>query len=303
MYSPIVSTDSGPAPILMRIPSAVALAVVSAGAYFVAHRYEAAYLKHFGLPASLVRVGLNTVIVAAGSMLSAARIALLFWSFERDEQRERDDFADSARMLLSLFGMIFVVNLWLYRLRWREWALWFVLVFVTNVVVNILRWRTKRRERAGLPLRALRDGRLRRALAPWIGGEALTLIMILFTGALLATSAGRAEAINQEEFLTVSQPADMVVIRAYDDVLIAAYLDRQHHEVGPDFALFSRTAAQLAHLRQERLGPLSAVLVSHPTPAPSSPATAPGTGPGKHHGAPAVRTTPPPAPAPAPKAP
>lgn len=62
---------------LGSVPEALFIAILTAGAYWLAFRYEAGYLSGFGLPPHLVEVSLQTTLIVALALSGAIWILFL----------------------------------------------------------------------------------------------------------------------------------------------------------------------------------------------------------------------------------
>jgi hypothetical protein len=259
------------------------VAGVTAAAYGLASTYEAAYLSYFGAPPMLARVGLTTTVFTAVSILGAGWIAVAFWALNRREDLEDDYRVRVSHMVLSVAGAAYIVEFYLYGIHhWREWLPLFVFMVLSERALNYFRWSARKRKAQGLPPRTGGDGFIIRALSPWLGDEVVMLLGLLFLANVIAQSAGRAAALRQDEFLTMASP-DAVVLRTYDDLVVAAHLDRKTLTVGPEYFDLSTSRSGPVTFQREKLGPLRAA-----PPAVSAPARA---GSLESQPAPSVATT------------
>ena len=137
----------------------------------------------------------------------------------------------------SLHVILFFGSL---RASWREWLPAVIVALIFGGLAVLFIWDERRLKAKGLPP----DPPLPNILSPvvpYIGFEGIILLLLLVQANGVARSVGRAHAIQQTHFLTVNQPAESVVLRAYDDLLITARFDRASKTVGPDVALISNT--------------------------------------------------------------
>jgi hypothetical protein len=237
---------------LERLPSALVIAGATAASYWLAHVYEAAFLGYFGLPASLVRVSTNTTLVAAGAALSAVWFAFTMAAIFADLLRR---WSPDSELFMYLAVALFRLSAALF-ISFRDWRRWAWEAGGLAVMVLVM-WLLRRRERRRLPAPqpeqapapeqppraddsvpvAIASPGVTRLLLPWVGREGLVVIFVLFLAQGVARDAGRAAAQEATDFFTFEKAGSYVVIRAYDDLLVAASLDREHGAVGPEVIL------------------------------------------------------------------
>jgi hypothetical protein len=252
-----------------QLPSALVIAGASAASYWLAHVYESAYLAYFGLPASLVHVSTNTTIIAAGATLSvmwgAFTAAAIVSTWFSGLGLGPDLYAVVAVMVFRGFASMYT--------SFRDWQSWVWNIGAAAVVVVIalvMRYVEKRRAASGQPIEpASREGTpsspvpttfaspaVVRLLLPWLGREGLVLCFVLFQAQGVAREAGHAAARDAAKFFTFDREGPNVVLRAYDDVLVAAPFDSQRHVVHEDVLLVPVAKQEAIGLRWESVGPL-----------------------------------------------
>ncbi len=295
--------------LIERLPSALVIAGASAASYWLAHVYESAYLGYFRFPASLVRVSTNTTILAAGAVLSVVWGAFTLAAIVADLLRRWQlDTEVLVYVMVTLFRGF--AGLYISARDWHAWALHLGIVAALLVVLFFVkRWEKRQAQRqseqpaatqqqtqvpsqipppsaAPVPT-SIAVPAVARLLLPWIGREGLVFVFVLFLAQGVARDAGRAAARDASEFFTLERPGEYVVLRAYDDVLVAAPLDRARHRVGSKVLLVPVAKQGEVGLRWEALGHLHRELedASPPEGAASVAAGSAGT-----QGAPALTT-------------
>jgi hypothetical protein len=281
--------------VIERLPSALLIAGASAASYWLAHTYEAAYLGYFGFPASLVRVGTTTTIIAAGAALSvcwfaftiAVPVAEVFRRWELDTNTMLFVTVTLFRAFASLFIDPSDWHVWL-----QQAGIIVGLFVLFGLAHRVEKWAEKRaaaREKKAAsnsqanttdtsaarapptpaPVAVQQQAAdppsvpahvasrpVARLLMPWIGREGLLLIFVLFQANAVARDAGTAEARKATRFFTFATTRTNVVLRAYDDLLVAAPLDRERHEVANEVVLFPAAKQAEIALRWDTVGPL-----------------------------------------------
>jgi hypothetical protein len=275
--------------LIERLPSAMLIAAASAASYWLAHAYETAFLGYFGLPASLVRVSTNTTILAAGAVLSVVWAAFTAAAIVGEWLRA---LKLDNELLVACVVMLFrgVAGLYISFRDWNTWA--WQLGGVAVLLLGVwggrawIKRRAKRNPGQGqstvqaskeagtgelpVPATVISPG-VARALVPWIGREGVMLVVVLFLAQGVAQDAGRAAAKNGSAFFTLLRHVPYVVLRAYDDELIAVSLDRERKCVGRDVLLVPVSKQGEINLRWEVVGPLHRLAddTSAPTAAPA----------------------------------
>jgi hypothetical protein len=270
-------SDSAPQqqqPFIYRFPAPLLIAGASAAGYWLAHAYESAYLAHFGLSNGLVRVGLNSAIIATGALLSVA-VGALFSTAMITAGLEKDGVGYNIEVI-TMVGVFFLLvydrmarpGLWRSVLHLTIAA---AAVLLTRVGVRAYReWATKRKK----PDAAGRGwvNPFQSIVVPWIGWEAFTIAWLLSLAHTLAGIVGTEAARRETRFLTVQDPAGFVILRTYDEALIAASLNREAHTVGPGVAILSPRSGVLV-AKYEEVGPLTRASPPPPPPAHAQPPT------------------------------
>lgn len=248
-----MSASEGEQPVIYRVPSALLVPALGAAGYALAHAYEASYLAYFGVPEGLVRVSVNTAIVAFGSLLSVVLPAFYMTYFLTGALRGRDGkFTGRPEVLAALLLFMFFVFDALMRPSWPVRAGYIVavvvLVPVFGAVVSLLRERAK--NRVGSSAQPLNPADW---LIPLIGLDALVVLGVIGAGHAMAGLVGTVHARSQTEFLTLDDPSGFVALRVYDGMVVAAALDRANHTVGPGVRLPNPDKIMA---KREVLGPL-----------------------------------------------
>jgi len=259
--------------IRLWVGSALSVAALSAVAYLLAFSYERGYAKHFGIPSSLIRLSLTTV-------LQAMIILLGFLLF----------------MFLVVNGLstIFLAhrsNI-ICRLILREWPFYlsilgltlmngitgqmkpplFLIICVLLVMLSdfIEPFVKKRQEETYIKkLEALERERLESvrkepplpSLVTYISGTrgglfGLRLIILVYVLYVVSSFLGASEAINQKIFLVVEGQNDTVVLRIYEGRFICAPFERKTKEVQNSILIIDSSGQNGLKLNWEEIGPL-----------------------------------------------
>ena len=238
---------------------ATLLALATAGSYGFAFLYEAGYLKRFGVPLSLVRVELQSALVAALSMASllwvlfAAANMLAMLLPEKAELRGK---------VIRVFGttLIPVVHLLLYGFRREDvwlYVFFFGLILVFEVLWPLLVFEGSPQEKIVADERAEDVPRSRGLLARFqaatgMGGE---LLMVLYLGAFFVYEAGAADAAKRTDFYVSTVHEPLVALRIYPDITILAPIDLKTGTISRGLQV-RRTTEMEAPMVERRIGPL-----------------------------------------------
>lgn len=240
-------------PVLYRIPSALVVPALGAAGYALAHAFESAYLAYFGLPDSLVRVSINSVIVATGSLLSVVVTAFyLTFAVASGLRNEKGEYGGKPEVLAALLVFVVFVLDTLFMPSWKVRLGYMSAIAVSALVIGraARNWRERASQRTA-PSSSF--GNPVNPLLPWIGWDLVLFTGLLFAAHGMASLVGSAHARRETRFLTLNDPSGFVVLRVYDDSVIAVSLDRTNHSVGPDIKIL-RPEGLAA--KREVLGPL-----------------------------------------------
>lgn len=223
---------------LGSVPEALFIAILTAGAYWLAFRYEAGYLSGFGLPADLVEVSLQTTLIvtlalsgAIWTIFSIINLVLMLWP-EHPAIQEKV-FRVGILLLLPLWHLL---N---YGFRAQDWILYvgfLVFVAIFEIVWPLLVFRSKPTLRERFVADEIAEARVReRGIAGRIfvafGPAAYGLLVLFLLGSMLAHTAGRAKATTQKEYVVFADGPDIAVVRMYRDVILAVPFDRKTRTV------------------------------------------------------------------------
>lgn len=254
-------TDGVPSqPVVHRIQPVLLVAGATAASYWFAYNYQVAYLQHFGLPAALAKVSVTSSVIAGSALVAAAWVGLLYWALLRRTDLENDRQVQYASIAVSCTSFMFITHFWLYvGVKWWPQLISLGLTFLAETWLMLARRRARNRQEQGLPPIPLRDGPLRTALEPYVDVDVVILAAsAVLMGTSLSFSAGQVEALKQVEFLTLVEPDGFIVVRAYDDVFVAAKLNRERAKVGPEYVVLPINKGGAVRMHRERLGRLEA---------------------------------------------
>jgi hypothetical protein len=255
--------------------SGLSVAALSAIAYLLAFSYERGYASHFGIPPSLIRLSLTTVLQAMIILLGFLLLMFLVVN-------------GLSTILLAHRSNI------IYRIILNEWP-WLLLILVgyfiyvgteekslfrftilsilaLGVVLSelIQPFLMKRQEKTYLEkLKALERERLERerkepptpSLFTYIGGTrgglfGLRLVILVSVLYFVSASLGVSEAINQKNFLVVERQNDIAVLKIYEGRLICAPFERKTKEVQNSLLIIDSSGQNGLKLNWEEIGPL-----------------------------------------------
>jgi hypothetical protein len=257
-------------PTMERLPSTLLIAGATAASYWLAHVYESAYLGFFGVPSSFVHVSTNTILVAGGAILSVMWGAFTMASLISNWFSGVLGDTTAAFLWALILFRGFAAAIISFK-DWRGWAIHLgaaavllVLIYLGNRLVR--RWVAAGKipppqpqadigGEAAIPPWLIVPS-VARALAPWIGKEGLVIMWVMFLAQGVAHDAGAARAQGETEFLMLNRAEPFVVLRAYDDLLIAAPLERRNNSVGRELVLVSPAKDGSVELRREAVGVL-----------------------------------------------
>jgi len=252
--------------------SGLSVAALSAVAYLLAFSYERGYARHFGVPSSLIRLSLTTVLQ---SMIILLGFLLLMFLVVNG---------------LSTILLAHRSNI-IYRIILNKWP-WFLLILGGTFIYGgtekkipflypilgilllgllfelIQPFLMKRQEKTYLEkLKALERERLESerkeppSLSTYISGTrgglfGLRLVILVYVLYLISSSLGDSEAIKQKNFLVVEGQNDIAVLRIYEGRLICAPFERKTKEVQNSLLIIDSSGQNGLKLNWEEIGPL-----------------------------------------------
>lgn len=216
------------------VPEVLFVAILTAGAYWLAFLYEAGYLRGFGLPAHLVEVSVQTTLSVALAvsgliwfLFSIINFVLMLWPKHPAIQEKA--FRVGVVLLILFWHLI------IYGLRVQDWILyvfWIVFIGIFEFLWPLLVYHDKPTLRERFIADEIAESRVRaRGVASRIfaafGPAAYGLLVLFVLGGTLAYTAGRAKATTQKEFFVFAEAPNTAVIRIYGDMILAAPFDKE----------------------------------------------------------------------------
>jgi hypothetical protein len=244
------------------ITAGLLIAVAPIVANLFAFLHEVGYCRVFGIPTSFISLTPTTVFVVAGALVIV--FCVVFWMADTAIGILHDvPHGPIRRGLLVLFPflLLFAAYLYLYRELWEEW-IWVAAIvagvaFYEFVFPLAFRWKGSYREKLDADWQVRRRTR---PLTDWFGTRlgrvGVLLIVTLVLGLMIAYAAGRAEALQQEEFLVLRSDTEAVVLRHYGSNFILAPFDRETKDVQRSFFIVRGDDDPRPVFTLEDVGPL-----------------------------------------------
>ncbi len=217
---------------MRRVSEGTLLALLTAGAYWIAYRYEVAYLGAYGFPSDLPRASAQSTLVVVlalsggiWTLFLVGNMVAMSWPSHR-----------AMREKLIRVSFVVVLTLWnliSYGPRRKDLSLYLGVagfLILVEVVWPILVYRKKGkiRERFIADEEAeasTRDRLLWSRLFMAVGPTAYLLGLAIFFGGQMASTAGDAKARRQTEYLVYASEPEVAVVRFYDDVALCVHVD------------------------------------------------------------------------------
>lgn len=242
---------------------AILLALASSGAYFLAFRYEKSYADYFGIPVDLITISLNSVLLFFAIL--SGLLLLLFYILDIlivIFGKTNSVMLQAIFPILIIFVLL-VIQIYFYGIgEWEKWILFLSLILGVAFLQLGLPLITQRQESSYLDkLKAQAEydnnkTNFTNLLAKLFGINGLVVLLIFTFGLLIANSAGNSEAIRKGEFLIANTKPEVVVLRVYNELAIAAQFNRNTGEVSKNFSLISIKDNPQIIFSMENLGPL-----------------------------------------------
>jgi hypothetical protein len=229
----------------------------------IAFAYESGYCSYFKIPVELISVSGGHVLRACGTLLAllfvvyCAGVVLYIQYQPFDTPAKRHLFAAGAPVLVCV-GFAFI-----YGMRLREyWELLAFTLFLSllPLLIAVVRYRKIKGLQAKLDAQIAFEDKLdspSERVMRAVGLDTTFVGFLLLVLVLFSYAKGRAEAMDQKEFLVVNGQPPLAVIRIYSDSYICLDLDRGTSRVGSSLhVLPCRETKEV--VRNEACGPLLA---------------------------------------------
>lgn len=270
-----------------QLSEAVLLAGASAVAYLFAFLYERGFTSFFGIPTQFVNVSLVTLLIFGAGVFTLLILTLglidMFFPFMPKHPYLAHYI---PRLTLQLFIFILIPIVLLEGHRWRLFVFMFGAWLGTVFLMLILPLITKRKRG---DWKKIYDAEMEREIQQSPPGPGLynlignryglknlsLSVFMIFYCSLLASMAGEAQAMNQQNFLVLNTTPEMVVLRVYGENIICAPFDRTAKEVKKGFLILKMAEDSKLIMNLETVGPLKPVekltseTAASPTPIPS----------------------------------
>jgi hypothetical protein len=240
----------------------ILLALLPVVSYAIAFTYEVGYFEHFGLPFSLVQIGITGSIIAFFSLLMSIFILYMLaellnplWGIIPHPVRGR------ARTY-AFFLFLIIINLVIAhgRLKGLQYLLYFVAIiaFIDFVIPLISRKdgksyleRFDSMRKRDLAYDSVMDKFVYKFGLNW-------LLLLLVVGSLLYLSynTGLGKARSQTEFFTLQGHPNSVVLRISDVMLIWTTYNEKTNEISRSFILERLEGDKKFILEKIKVGPL-----------------------------------------------
>lgn len=246
-----------------RISEGILLALSSAGAYLFAFYYEKGYASVFNIPVSFIDVSLTSILTLSAVIIGLILLILpfinMFSFFTVGRTNPVLQRAIAPVVLLFIFLFVQIYFFGIAGLKDSYLALIFlgILIFLSLIFplavqsgktyINKLEAQEKTEQQFVDVFSLIRIK---------FGKEALLVVVVFFLGMYLSSSAGKSEAIKQEEFLVTNTTPELVVLRIYGDNLVCVPFDRSTGEIEESFSVIKNTGEAGLTLRFEKLGQL-----------------------------------------------
>ena len=245
-----------------RIPDALLLAFLTAGAYWIAFRYESAYLKVFGFPIHLTDVSLESTLVVllilSGLLWTLVPFANLFSMFCPNHPVLQ---VKVARIVILLALPVWhLIN---YGFRKNDlifYSIIFAIILLFEFIWPIIVFRDKKslREKFIADEIAEADPRSKTLfgrLQSVIGTTGYTIVLVILLGGIFAGTAGEVKAKTQDQYLVSVSDPTIAVIRFYKDRALCVRINPENHSFNG--IVMHHYAANNSEFKEVKVGPLS----------------------------------------------
>jgi hypothetical protein len=247
----------------------LAIAIPVAG-YYVAYRYEQGYLTYFGVPTSLVEVGLSEVLGVLGQLISVFLLILGYLDIRATLSKDKNPVARAiGRVLFPILIMLLII----YAASLKGATLYFLLallalVIFTEFIFPIFSQRKVKGFKEKLAQQELRDGMqqslMSNIMASYKRGNYALKSAINFTvlfALFYIFFLGSFTAKRSTSFMVLKTCPEMIAIKKYSNRLICVEFDRANKTIKREFKVLNmdEIAEAKTTIVQENIGPLKPV--------------------------------------------
>jgi len=267
----------------LRISEGIILALSSAGAYLFAFYYEKGFASVFSIPVSFITITLTSILTFGAILLGVILFSLpgisLLLTFTESNTRPI-----LKRTLLPIIIAVILLFVQFYFFGIDNWEQLLPIIIIVFLIVLLQLVLPLIKQKSGKYIDKLEAYEKERAADLFVdaavvvrdrfGNAPIIIVLIFLFGITIAGTAGRSEAIKQEEFLVTNTTPEMVVLRIYGDNMICVPFDRITGEIEKDFTVLKITDDSDLVLKLENIGQLhlpivTPVVQSTPTPLPT----------------------------------
>jgi len=248
------------------ISDSLLLGFLTGGAYWIAFRYETAYIEAFGFPIHLAEISLESTLVVL-LLLSG-----IFWVLFPFSNLISFFWPKHPAIQGKFFRMALLIGLPVWQLvnyGYRRNDLVYYIFIITIIILLEIVWPlVVFRGKGDFKERFIADevaeagprsrtifGRVYTALGPMGYG----FVLLFLIGGGLADSAGDAKARNEEEYLVYISDPNLAIIRLYQNRSLCVRIDREKREF---VSISVRPSVDgQAELKKIKVGPLKEKMV------------------------------------------
>lgn len=243
---------------------AVFIAILTTGAYLIAFSFEAGYLNKFNIPLYLIKINIELILFFI-IILSSSLFLLLFLAnfiamiFPEHAALQEKTIRIIIMLLLPLWNLI------IYGLRKQDVWLYliiFIIMIFLEILWPLLVYRNIKSIKDKFIADEIAEARVREKgilgrLHLAIGSLISNLIYILILGAILAHSAGGANAVTQKEYYLLGDNSNIAVLRIYSDMVIGVPIDFKNKLVENKVIIQKIGERDKVELVPSKVGPLN----------------------------------------------
>jgi len=222
-----------------QLSEGIIIAIASVAAYTLTFLYEVGFLSAFEIPINLIRINLDTVLIAISSIFGFMLIIFAIANFLVMLLPE-SKFIQTKIIRISIILLPFLWKIFVYK-QLGKYLIHLIIAIAIMVflefIVPIFQFRKKESYSEKLVAdemveyeprsRSTLLGRIRVVLGPF----GYVFFIALFITAGLVYEAGRVKALTKEYFLVLGESSNIVVLRTYNDLLICAPFNRKTKEI------------------------------------------------------------------------
>lgn len=253
----------------------IVIAVATAFAYLATFLYEVGYCSNFHIPYALINPNTSTLLVAAAAIgsvfFTSANLLGITTPLFRKAKGGNHGWGLLGYASVAAILILQIYEPTLKQIGWTVLALVVIFVVVPFILILTMMlwtavWRRLRKPKAptvevepkATVVKEEYYLSIDEFLENWLPPKVTRWFLFVAGVLLFALAVGNGNAKTQKRFLITKSAPELVVLRIYGDVMIAATFDRASKETLDGLTVMSMSEKKQLDFYNEKIGPLTA---------------------------------------------